>query len=167
MPIYGKNFFKKLPLQNQLIDILETWYVALGIWVLLRLFKRWPWVDLDPITAKVKFGHLIICMGKSENYLCVGKYYNMRFHGNFLNFGLKTAIFCCLQEYMRMWGYRRSGSFFDSHSMTIWNISSEATGPVVIRFYVELSGNDGTKICSNGPDLMTNIAAMPVDSKNL
>ena len=36
--------------------------------VLPRLFKSVPWVDLDPFYAKVKFGHIGFCMGKSENY---------------------------------------------------------------------------------------------------
>ena len=39
---------------------------------------------------------------------------------------------------------------------------TEATGPVVTKFNVELSGAEGTKICSKGPDCMTNMAAMPV-----
>ena len=26
--------------------------------VLPMLFKLWPWVDLDPFNAKVKFGHI-------------------------------------------------------------------------------------------------------------
>ena len=30
--------------------------------------KYVPWVDLDPFYAKVKFGHIGFCMGKSENY---------------------------------------------------------------------------------------------------
>ena len=38
MPIYGKNFV----LQNRRRDYLETWYVALGDWVLPSLFKWWP-----------------------------------------------------------------------------------------------------------------------------
>ena len=29
-----------------------------------RLFKLWPWVDLDPFYAKVKFGHIGFFMGK-------------------------------------------------------------------------------------------------------
>ena len=33
-----------------------------------RMFKLWLWVDLDPFKAKVKFGHIGFCMGKSENY---------------------------------------------------------------------------------------------------
>ena len=35
---------------------------------LRRLFKLWLWVDLDSFYAKVKFGHIGFCMGKSENY---------------------------------------------------------------------------------------------------
>ena len=37
--------------------------------VLLKLFKLRPWVDLDLFYAKVKFGHIGFCMGKSKNYL--------------------------------------------------------------------------------------------------
>ena len=61
MHIYGKNL-KNLLLQNQLTGDLETWYVALSMQEILRLWKLWPWVDLDQIYAKVKFG-------KSEKYL--------------------------------------------------------------------------------------------------
>ena len=32
------------------------------------------WVDLDPFYAKVKFGDIGFCMGKSENYLFFGNY---------------------------------------------------------------------------------------------
>ena len=42
--------------------------------------------------------------------------------------------------------------------MTVSNISSEATGPFVTKFYVELSGAEETKIYSNGPGYMTNMA---------
>ena len=37
--------------------------------VLPKLFKFLIWVDLDLFYAKVKFGHIGFCMGKSENYL--------------------------------------------------------------------------------------------------
>ena len=30
------------------------------------MFKLWPWVDLDLFNAKVKFGDIGFCMGKSE-----------------------------------------------------------------------------------------------------
>ena len=38
-------------------DNLETWYAASDTQELQRLFKLWPWVDLDSFYAKVKFGH--------------------------------------------------------------------------------------------------------------
>ena len=46
--------------------------------VLPKLFKLWPWVDLDPFYAKVKFGHIGFCKGKSENYLFFGTYCSFR-----------------------------------------------------------------------------------------
>ena len=51
--------------------------------------------------------------------------------------------------------------------MTVSNIYSEATVPVVARFYIEPSGAERTKFYSNGPGHMTNSVAMPTDSKNL
>ena len=68
MPYMVKTL-KNLLLQNQLTDDLETLYVALSMQVLPRLFKLLPWVDLDTFYAKVKFGDIGFCMGKSENYL--------------------------------------------------------------------------------------------------
>ena len=62
MPIYGKNL-----LQNQKADDLETWCAASGAWVLPSLFKWWPWVDLDLLYGKVKFGLLCFCTGKRGN----------------------------------------------------------------------------------------------------
>ena len=62
---------KNLLLQNQKTDDLETLYVALSMQVLPRLFKLLPWVDLDTFYAKVKFGDIGFCMGKSENYLFI------------------------------------------------------------------------------------------------
>ena len=51
--------------------------------VLPKLFNLWPWVDLDPFYAKVKFGHIGFCMGKSENYL---------FFGNYCCFGSQSCL---------------------------------------------------------------------------
>ena len=66
--LYMVKTVKNLLLQKQQIDDLETWYVALSMQVLPRLFKLRHWVNLDPFYAKVKFGHISFCMGKSENY---------------------------------------------------------------------------------------------------
>ena len=51
--------------------------------------------------------------------------------------------------------------------MAVSNISSEATGPFVTKFYENLSGAEGIKTCSNGLGHKTNMVAMSVDSKNL
>ena len=45
--------------------------------------------------------------------------------------------------------------------------SSETTGPIEAKFYVEPPRNVGTKVCSNGPGHMTKMAAMPIHDKNL
>ena len=64
---------KNLLLQNQKTDHLETLYVALSMQVLPRLFKLLLRVDLDTFYAKVKFGDIGFCMGKSENYFFIWK----------------------------------------------------------------------------------------------
>ena len=47
------------------------------------------------------------------------------------------------------------------------NISSETTGPIKVKFHMELLWDGGTKICSNGLGHMTKMAAMPIYDKNL
>ena len=73
MPIYGK-ILKISSSAEQWTNDLETWYVASCMGVLPKLFKLCPWVDLYPFYAKVKFGHIGFCMGKSANYLFFGNY---------------------------------------------------------------------------------------------
>ena len=68
MPIYAKTL-KNLLFQNQWIDGLETWYVALSMRVLPRLFTLWPWIDLDLFYIKVKFSYIGFCMGESDFFL--------------------------------------------------------------------------------------------------
>ena len=45
--------------------------------------------------------------------------------------------------------------------------SSETTWPIEVKFHVEPPWDRGTKVCSNGPGHMTNMAAMPIYGKNL
>ena len=52
--------------------------------VLPRLFKLLPWVDLDTFYAKVKFGDIGFCMGRSENYLF--------FFGNFCSLWSQSCL---------------------------------------------------------------------------
>ena len=53
------------------------------------------------------------------------------------------------------------------HSLNIF--SSETTGPIKVKFHMELLWGRGTKtnICSNGPSHMTKMATMPIYGKNL
>ena len=45
--------------------------------------------------------------------------------------------------------------------------SSETTWPIKAKFYVEPPWERGTKVCINGPGLMTKMAVMPIYGKNL
>ena len=45
--------------------------------VLPRLFKLWPWIDLDLFYIKVKFGYIGVCMGESE-FFFFGNYCSLR-----------------------------------------------------------------------------------------
>ena len=69
-----------------------------------RFFKLWLWVDLDPFYAKVKFGHIGFCMGKSENYY---------FLETIAAIGLKVACSSQLNELMKLSEFQRSRPFFD------------------------------------------------------
>ena len=51
------------------------------------------------------------------------------------------------------------------HSLNIF--SSETTGPIKVKFHLELLWDGGTKVCSNGPGHMTKMAAMAIYGKNL
>ena len=51
--------------------------------------------------------------------------------------------------------------------MTFSNISSKATGPIVTKSYLEPPGAEGTKICSNYPGRMNNMATTPIYGKNV
>ena len=55
----------------------------------------------------------------------------------------------------------------DSSSMTIANIFSKATVPVITEFYVEPPGAEGMKIRPNCSGHMTIMAAMPIHGKKL
>ena len=62
MPIYGKKLKRIFSRTNRPLDF-ETWYVALSMQVLPRLFKLCPWFDLDLFYGNVKFGWLVGCFG--------------------------------------------------------------------------------------------------------
>ena len=72
--------------------------------VLLKLFKLWPWVDLDPFYAKVEFGHIGFVWEKVKI---------IYFLETIAALGLKVALSNWLNELMKLSEYQRSGSFFD------------------------------------------------------
>ena len=47
------------------------------------------------------------------------------------------------------------------------NFSSETTGPIEAKFYVEPPWEGGTKVYSKGSGHMTKMATMPIYGKNL
>ena len=51
--------------------------------------------------------------------------------------------------------------------MSVSNISSKATGPIVTKFHVAPPGAEGMKICSNLPGHMTSMATASICGKNL
>ena len=54
-----------------------------------------------------------------------------------------------------------------SSSMLFKHLSSETTGPIKVKFHMELLWDGGTKVCSNGPGHITKMAAMPIYGKNI
>ena len=68
MPIYGKNLKK-----SSSPEPIDQWHWNLACSILYasttKVVQIMTWVDLDPFYAKVKFGHIGFCMGKSENYI--------------------------------------------------------------------------------------------------
>ena len=63
LPIYGKNPLKIL-FSRTMSDYHETWLTAKGTWVLQKLYKWWPWFDLDLFYNKVIFVHFGFYIGK-------------------------------------------------------------------------------------------------------
>ena len=76
MLMYGKNIKK-----SSSPEPIDPWPWNLVCSIMygstISLFKLWPWADLNLFYAKVKFGHIGFCMGKSENYLFFGNYCNL------------------------------------------------------------------------------------------
>ena len=60
---------------------------------------------------------------------------------------------------------RPPSSFRRPHSLDIF--SSETTEPIEAKFHMESPWDWGTKVCSNGLDHVTMMAAMPIYVKNL
>ena len=73
---------------------------------------------------------------------------------------------------MKLYEYQRSGSFIDlgpnlSDSIFLNYFSSIITMPTEAKFNMEPPWDGGMKAFSNDPSDMTQMAAMPIYSKNL
>ena len=73
---------------------------------------------------------------------------------------------------MKLYEYQRSRSFIDlgpnlSDSIYLNFFFSITTRPIEVKFHVEPPWDRETKACSNGPDHMTKMTAMPIYDKNL
>ena len=55
----------------------------------------------------------------------------------------------------------------DYRELILNTFSSENTGPITVNYHLELLWDGGTQVCSNGPDHMTKMAAIPIYGKNL
>ena len=120
--------------------------------VLPRLFKLITWVDLDTFYAKVKFGEIGFCMGKSENYLFFSSP-EPKVPGGAYSIGRLRSP-SVVRPSVRP-------------STISKDFSSETTGPIVTKFHIQPPGTLEKKNCSNGLGNMTSMAAMPIYVKNL
>ena len=154
---------KNLLLQNQLTNDLETSFVALCMWVLSRLFKLSPWVDLDLFYAKVKFGHIGFYMGKSENYL---------FFRNYCSLRSQTCL-----KHSAKWVYEVGWVFKVKVILWPWSkvtqiskfklFFSKTVGQFGTKVHMKAWRRIGMKINTNELGHMTKMAAMPIYGKNL
>ena len=129
--------------------------------VLSKLFKLWPWVDLDPSYAKVKFGHIGFCMGKCENYL---------FFGNCCSLGSQS----CLKHSTKWvneveWVSKVKVIFWPWSKVTqiskLKLVFLKTTGRFGTKVHMKAWGRMGMKIYTNELGHMTNMAAMPIYGK--
>ena len=96
----------------------------------------------------------------------------MDFSETIVVYDIKVGRCSLLNEYMNLYVCQRSRSFSDlgprSLRFTFANFFSlETATPIEDKFHVEPPWDGGTKVCSNGPGHMTNMATIPIYGKNL
>ena len=158
------KIFKNLLLQNQLTDDLETWYVALCMWILPRLLKLSPRVDLDPFYAKVKFGHIGFCMGKSENYFFFRNYCSLRSQ-SCLKHSAKWVYEVGWVSKVKVihWLWSKVTQISKSKNLFF----SKTVGRFGTKVHMKAWRRIGMKINTNESGHMTKMATMPIYGKNL
>ena len=70
---------------------------------------------------------------------------------------------------MNIKGQCHSLTLIQGHSDSTFSnfFSLETAKPIEAKFHEEPPWNDGMKVCSNGPGLLTNVAVMHIYSQNL
>ena len=70
---------------------------------------------------------------------------------------------------MNIKGQDHSLTLVQGHSDSTFSnfFSLETAWPIEAKFHVEPAWDWGTKVCTNGPGHMTNMATMPINGKNL
>ena len=113
----------------------------------------WPW----PILRQGQFGHIGFWMGKIENYL---------FFGNFCRLRSQS----CLKHLARWvndveWVSKVKVIFWPWQSLNLF--FAETVRRFGTKIHMKACRGTGIKILTNELGHMTNIAAMPIYSKNL
>ena len=114
---YMVKTFENLLLQNQRTADSGTCYVVLGTQVLPRLFKCWPWVDLDLFHCKALYGKMLI----------------HRILWKFLKIlGQESVIRVVLMNTWRSVGRRGQGHYltFDPGLTIIWQLQTSPEKPL-------------------------------------
>ena len=95
----------------------------------------------------------------------------MDFSETIVVYDIKVGRCSHLNEYMKLMSTKGQGhsltdpNFSDSIYLNFF--SSITTRPFQAKFHVEPRWDGGRKACSNGPDHMIQMAAMPIYGKNL
>ena len=131
--------------------------------VLPKLFKLWPWADLDLFYAKDKFGQVGFCMGESENYL---------FFGNYCSLGSQSCLkYLAKSVYEVEWVSKVKVILWPWSKITqISNLNlffSKTVGRFETKVQMKAWRRMGMKIYTIELGHMTNRAAMPIYDKNL
>ena len=95
----------------------------------------------------------------------------MDFSETIVVYDVKVGRCSQLNEYMKLYEYKRSRSLIDlgpnlSDSIFLNCFFSITTRPLEAKFHMEPPWDGGTKSCSNGRGYMTKMATMPIYGKN-
>ena len=123
--------------------------------VLPKMFKLWPWFDLDPIYPKVKSGHVGFCIGKSEFF----------FFWNYCSLRSQSCL-----KHLAKWV--NEVEWVSKVKVILWPWSknlffSKTVGRFGTKVHMKAWRRIGMKKYTNELGHMTNMAAMLIYAKNL